>query len=352
MTTSPDGLWKAVAERDVHADGLFVYAVKSTGIYCRPSCASRKPRRDRVDFFPAPAMAEAGGYRPCRRCKPNVERGGPPALERVRRACEAVASRPDLPWTSQRLARAGGTSTVQLQRAFRDVLGLGPREYVAACRRRRFLDTLRNGRSVTAAIYEAGYGSPSRVYESIRLPGMTPATYGRGGRGATIHWAAADSTIGRLMVAATDRGLCFVEVGATDRELLRHLREEYPNAVIDARPSGSLAPMIDAARGVAEARPVPADVPVDIIGTAFQWRVWRALTEIPPGQTQSYSEIARVIGRPKAIRAVGRACATNPLALVVPCHRVVRTDGNLGGYRWGLDVKRALLQKERERKAR
>lgn len=340
-------LWQAVAERNVHADGLFVYGVKSTGIYCRPSCASRKPRPDRVEFFPAAAMAEAGGYRPCRRCRPNVEHQGAPSLARVRRACQALARRPDAPWTSARLARAGATSVVQLQRAFREVLGLSPREYVAACRHRRFLGTLRNGRPVTEAIYEAGYGSSSRAYEAIRLPGMTPATYGRGGHGAVIHWLTADSPVGRVMVAATDRGLCFVQIGRADDELVALLGAEYPRATIDATPSPALRSWLDAARAVAEARPLSPELPVDIRGTAFQWRVWRALTRIPAGETRSYSAVAASIGRPSAVRAVARACATNPLSLVVPCHRVVRTDGALGGYRWGLEVKKALLQSER-----
>ena len=349
MNATQEGLWKAVTERDTHADGLFVYAVKSTGIFCRPSCASRKPRREGVDFFPAAEMAVAGGYRPCRRCRPDEHHDGPPSLGRVRRVCAALATRPDAPWTTARLARVAGTSAVQLQRAFRDVLGLSPRDYVAACRRRRFLETLRNGHSVTDAVYEAGYGSPSRVYDAVRLPGMTPATYGRGGRGAVIHWTTADSAVGRIMVAATDRGLCFVQVGRTDADLVEALRREYPLAVVDARPSPALAPMIDAARAVAEAKPVAPDIPVDIRGTAFQWRVWRALTKIPRGETRSYTQVAEAIGRPSAVRAVAHACATNNLALVVPCHRVLRTDGHLGGYRWGLDVKKALLQKERGR---
>ena len=199
MNATQEGLWKAVTERDPNADGLFVYAVKSTGIFCRPSCASRKPRRERVDFFPAAEMAVAGGYRPCRRCRPDENHDGPPSLGRVRRVCAALATRPDAPWTTARLARVAGTSAVQLQRAFRDVLGLSPRDYMAACRRRRFLETLRNGHSVTDAVYAAGYGSPSRVYDAVRLPGMTPATYGRGGRGAAIHWTTTDSAVGSVV---------------------------------------------------------------------------------------------------------------------------------------------------------
>jgi AraC family transcriptional regulator, regulatory protein of adaptative response / methylated-DNA-[protein]-cysteine methyltransferase len=340
-------LWHAVTHRDAHADGLFVYAVTSTGIYCRPSCASRKPRRDHVEFFPAPAMAEASGYRACRRCRPDRAASGSPALERVRRACAAVASRPDGRWTTAKIAQAGGTSVVQIQRAFRALLGIAPSDYVAACRRRRFLDKLRNGHNVTDAAYEAGYGSPSRMYGAIRLPGMQPATYGRGGAGAAIDWATVNTALGTVLVAATARGLCFVEVGASVDALLRTLREEFPAATIAERPSARLDPIAAAARAVAEARDIAPDVPVDIRGTAFQWRVWRALTGIPRGETRTYTEVARAIGAPSSVRAVARACATNPIALVVPCHRVIGADGGLHGFRWGLDVKRKLIDTER-----
>jgi len=343
-------LWHAVLTRDRAADGLFVYAVSSTGVYCRPSCPSRRPRRERVEFFPAPAMAAARGYRPCRRCHPDrrASDSASPA-DRVRRACESVAGRPDARWTSAALAKAGGTSVVQIQRAFRHVLGISPRDYVAACRERRFLEAMRNGHRVTDAVYESGYGSPSRMYDAIRLPGMTLATYGRGGKGAEIRWLAAESPVGRVLVAATARGLCAVRAGADDAGLVRALRAEFPLATIDAHPSAELQPYANAALAVARATPVPQDVPVDIRGTAFQWRVWRALTRIPRGETRTYSDVARAIGQPSAVRAVARACATNPIALVVPCHRVVRTDGSLGGYRWGLGMKDALLAAERSR---
>jgi AraC family transcriptional regulator of adaptative response/methylated-DNA-[protein]-cysteine methyltransferase len=345
MTTQ--GLWQAVERRDRAADGLFVYAVRSTHVYCRPSCPSRRPRPEGVEYFPSPAMAEAGGYRACRRCRPNVDRASEPSVERVRRACDAVARRPDLSWTSARLATVGQASVAQLQRGFRDVLGLSPRDYVAACRKRRFLGQLKNGRSVTDAIYESGYGSPSRVYGSVDLPGMTPATYGRGGEGARIRWATVDSSIGRILVAATHRGLCFVEIGSSDASLLRVLRDEFPRAEVEAKPADDLDVFVAAAKAIAEARPVPASVPVDIRGTAFQWKVWRALTRIPSGETRAYSDLAAAIGRPAAIRAVGRACATNPISLVVPCHRAVGRNGSVTGYRWGTDVKTALLAKEK-----
>ena len=264
----------------------------------------------------------------------------------VSRVCAAVTRRPAAPWTSARLATVAGASPVQLQRAFRAVLGMSPRDFVTASKRQRFLDTLRKPVSVTDAIYESGYGSPSRVYDAIRLPGMTPATYGRGGKGAHIEWVIASSPIGRIMVAATERGLCFVQVGRSDQDLVSMLTQEFPLAEVSARPSSSLDALMDAARAVAETKPLPSGLPVDIRGTAFQWRVWRALTRIPRGDTRSYSEVAKTIGAPSAVRAVARACATNPLALVVPCHRVVGRDGRLTGYRWGIDVKETLLRKE------
>jgi AraC family transcriptional regulator of adaptative response/methylated-DNA-[protein]-cysteine methyltransferase len=342
-----DALWQAVSNRDTHADGLFVYAVRSTGIYCRPSCASRKPRRDRVEFFPAPAMAASHGYRPCRRCRPDEASPASPALVRVRRACVAVARHPEARWTATKVAKAGGTTVAQIQRAFRSLLGLAPRDYVAACRRRRFLDHLRSGNGVTGAMYDAGYGSPSRLYSAIRLPGMQPATYGRGGLGASIDWATAETPLGLVLVGATPKGLCFVEVGTSAAALVAALKAEFPAASISPGPSASLKPLAEAARAVALAKDISPDLPVDIRGTAFQWRVWRALTNIPRGETRTYSDLARAIGSSSSVRAVARACATNPIALVVPCHRVIGTDGKLHGYRWGMEVKRKLLETER-----
>ena len=341
-----NGLWSAVMTRDRRADGLFVYGVTSTGVYCRPSCSSRRPRRDRVEFFPTPKMAEAGGFRACRRCRP-AEPPPEPSMARVQRVCEAVARRPEAKWTTAMLARVGGASVVQMQRAFRRTLGLAPRDYVIACRRRRFLDRVRNGGRVTDAVYEAGFGSPSRVYEHMRLPGMTPATYGRGGAGAAIDWATIDSNVGRIMVAATERGLCFVQIGTADSTMVEELRREFPHATIASRAVAKLQPLAEAARAVAHAQPMPAELPLDIRGTAFQWRVWRALTRIPAGETRTYASLAASIGQPTAVRAVARACATNPLSLVIPCHRVIGTNGSLTGYRWGTQVKDALLRGER-----
>jgi AraC family transcriptional regulator of adaptative response/methylated-DNA-[protein]-cysteine methyltransferase len=245
------------------------------------------------------------------------------------------------------LARATGVAPVTLTRAFRRALDMTPREYAAACRRRAFLDRVRAGASVTEAIYDAGYGSSSRVYGGLKLPGMTPATYGRGGDGARIEWTTTESAAGRILVAATSRGLCFVAVGESDRALEASLRTEFPRAEITASATSRLRSLAAAARGAAEAKPVPASLPLDIRGTAFQWRVWRALTAIPSGHTRSYAQVAASIGAPAATRAVARACAANPIALVVPCHRVVPAAGGEGGYRWGTGVKREILDAER-----
>jgi AraC family transcriptional regulator of adaptative response/methylated-DNA-[protein]-cysteine methyltransferase len=290
-------------------------------------------------------MAEAGGYRPCRRCRPGEIATPGDAAGAVRRACDALAARPAARWTVAALARAGGTSVSGLQRGFRRALGLSPRDYVAACRRRRFLDSLRNGHRVTDAIYEAGYGSPSRVYGGVKMPGMTPATYGRGGAGATIAWATTATRIGRVLVAATEKGLCFVCIGSTDADVASALRAEFPKAVIADRPSRALDRYLDAVRHTVAGERWSVALPLDIRGTAFQWRVWRALTSIPPGETRSYRDVAASIGQPTAVRAVARACATNPVALVVPCHRVVAADGSTGGYRWGTGRKEKLLRR-------
>ncbi len=339
-------LWDAVLRRDAGADGLFVYAVRSTHIYCRPSCPSRRPRRERVEFFANPAAAVRHGYRPCRRCRPD-EPGVPSSgAVSIQAACEAIARAPERRWTTAEIMRIAGGSASQVRRAFRRALGLAPREFVAACRRRRLLATLRAGEPVTDAVYAAGYGSPSRVYDGARRWGLTPATYGRGGRGARIAWFTTSSSIGRILVAATDRGVCGVQIGETDEALLVALRREFPCATIAGTPARRLRPIAAVARAAADAQFISPAFSVDVRATAFQWRVWRALMRIPPGQTRSYGAIAREIGAPGAARAVARACASNRLALVVPCHRVVGADGNLRGYRWGTDVKRALLSKE------
>jgi AraC family transcriptional regulator of adaptative response/methylated-DNA-[protein]-cysteine methyltransferase len=339
--------WRAVLSRDQRADGVFVYAVRSTGIYCHPSCPSRKPARDRVEFFAAPAMAVARGYRACKRCRPDRIGAGSPVAGRVAAACRAIAADPARRWSLTQIARAAGGSVVQVQRASRSLVGITPHEYVLACRRQRFMRSLRSGQSVTDATFSAGFGSSSRMYSAVRLPGMRPSTYGQGGRGATIEWTITASPVGRILVAATSAGVCFVEIGDTDSGLLSSLHDEFPRAAIAASRSSRLAPYAATARAIAAGERPPDSVPVDIRGTAFQWKVWRALTDIPGGRTKTYAELAKAVGKPLAVRAVARACATNPLSLVIPCHRVIGSDGTLRGYRWGIEVKRALLAAER-----
>jgi AraC family transcriptional regulator of adaptative response/methylated-DNA-[protein]-cysteine methyltransferase len=338
--------WRIVLARDRRYDGAFVYAVRSTGIYCRPSCPSRRPRRPLVEFFPIPEAAEAAGFRACRRCRPSVAPAPDPAVAVVRDLCRAIDAQPEGPADLASLGRRAGLSSHQVLRAFRRVLGVSPREYRDARRLRRLKSSLKEHRHVSPAIYEAGYGSSSRVYERAATAlGMTPATYGRGGRGAAIRYAVVDSPLGTLLVAATDRGVCRISLGDAATPLERDLRREYPDADIRAD-AGPLTEWVNTILRHLEGREPHLDLPLDIRATAFQRRVWRELQRIPYGETRSYREVARRIGRPTATRAVARACATNPTALVIPCHRVVREDGNVGGYRWGPDRKKTLLERE------
>ena len=345
LPPSPD-LWRIVLARDRRYDGAFVYAVHSTGIYCRPSCPSRRPRRQQVAFFPAPEAAELAGFRACRRCRPGDAREPDPRLPLVREVCRLIDAHPDEPAALTRLAGRVGATPHQLLRAFRRVLGISPRQYRDARRLDRFKAGLRARRRVSPALYEAGYGSPSRVYERAHAQlGMTPATYGRGAPGTRIAYTVVPSPLGRLLVAATPRGICRIGLGTSVETLEADLRAEFPAAEI-RRDGGPLGAWVASILRYLDGRAVALDLPLDIRATAFQRRVWEALRKIPYGGTRSYSEIARAIGRPRATRAVARACATNPAALVIPCHRVIREDGGLGGYRWGIERKQALLQRE------
>jgi AraC family transcriptional regulator of adaptative response/methylated-DNA-[protein]-cysteine methyltransferase len=340
-------LWNAVSLRDARWDGIFVYAVPSTRVYCRPICPSRRPRREGVRFFSTAAAAESAGFRACRRCRPALPASVPPAIERVRQTCSAIATDPEATATLAHLASKTGTSSYHLLRTFKQVLGISPREYRDACRIGALKTGLRNGHGVAAATYEAGYGSGSRVYEKApALLGMTPATYARGGAGTAIGYVVVPSPLGHLLVAATPKGVCAVKLGADVRTLEADLRAEYPKALVDP---GNKRLVAWVKRIVASLEPGAPDprLPLDIRATAFQRRVWRALQAIPRGSTRSYVHVARTIGRPSAARAVARACASNPVAIVVPCHRVVRDDGALGGYHWGVARKRDLLERER-----
>ncbi|HEX2092220.1 MAG TPA: bifunctional DNA-binding transcriptional regulator/O6-methylguanine-DNA methyltransferase Ada [Longimicrobiaceae bacterium] len=339
--------WSAVQARDPRFDGRLVYAVSSTGVYCRPSCPSRRPRRENVAFFATPDEAEAAGFRECRRCRPRGMQPSP-AARSVQRAREYLDAHPEESVTLERLGRVAAMSPHHLQRVFKRLVGVSPQEYAAARRAERLREHLREGASVSRAGFEAGYGSGSRLYEhaEARL-GMTPAAYRRGGQGVRIRFALAPSPLGRILVAATERGVCAVRLGDSDGEMEEALREEFPRATIE--PGGEeLAGWVAAVVASLEGSGPDPDLPLDVRATAFQWRVWRALREIPRGSTRSYREIAEAIGSPGAARAVGRACATNPVALVIPCHRAVREDGGLSGYRWGVERKQRLLERERE----
>lgn len=342
VTTDPK--WQAVAARDRRADGVFVYAVESTGIYCRPSCPSRRPDRSRVRFFMTSADAQAAGFRACKRCRPD-ELATDPWVEKVRRASLYLANVDGHPSLAS-LARRFGGSPYHLQRNFKRLVGLTPREFTDACRLTKVKAGLRGGLDVTTAIVGAGYGSNSRFYEraAARL-GMTPVHYQRGGPGARIRYAVVSSPLGRVLVAATDSGVCAVAMGDSDDALVRALREEYPASAIILN-SRALGRWTAAVVSHLEGKTPRLDLPLDVRATAFQWQVWNALAAIPRGRTQTYAEVAAGIGRPGAARAVARACATNPVALAIPCHRVVPAAGGVGGYRWGPVLKRRLLERE------
>lgn len=344
---TPARAWRAVMDRDRRADGRFVFAVKTTGIFCRPSCPARRPLRDNVAFYPDPVPARAAGFRPCRRCKPEqvaVERNEARAL--LARACHLL-SMGESPMTLPALARQLGSTQGRIRQLFEATLGLSPAAWARAARLVRFKRALRSGRAVTSAQYEAGFGSSSRVYESsdTRL-GMTPAVYGRGGKGMDIRYALFDVAVGKALVAWTGRGICAAFLDASVTELVAALADEFPAAT---RRGASRAEQEWATVIVRAAMDGIGgdDLPLDIAGTAFQWRVWQALRKIPRGQTRTYTQVARSIGQPSAARAVARACATNKAAVLIPCHRVLRESGDLAGYRWGVERKAELLSGER-----
>ncbi len=346
MRLKDSACWAAVLGRDRTCDDAFVYAVRSTGVYCRPSCPSRKPRRAAVLFFDDAGTAERAGFRPCRRCRPSGAPAASASVAKVRLACDIIRANPEERHTLRALASRVGVNVFHLQRLFTALVGISPRAYAEACRLGRLKAALKRGERVTPALYDAGYGSSSRLYERVDAKmGMTPATYRRGGRGIRIAYTIAASPLGRLLVAATDRGVCRVMLGDRDQTLEADLRGEYPKAVIhrsDAALGRSVRALVAHLRG----RHPHVELPLDVQATAFQWRVWQQLLTIPYGETRSYSQVAAALGAPTAVRAVAGACAANPVALLIPCHRVVRESGDLGGYRWGIERKRALLAQE------
>ncbi len=342
---SDEERWAAVVSRDRRAEGHFVLGVVTTGIYCRPGCPARRPRRENVRFFARGEEAEGAGFRPCRRCRPDA----PPLEERhavaVARACRLIESAEEAPDLAA-LADAVGMSRYHFHRVFKAATGLTPRAYASAHRARRVREALHEGSTVTEAIHEAGFGSASRFYEaSGTVLGMPPASYRHGGRAETIRFALGECSLGAILVAATARGVCAVLLGDDPARLLRDLEDRFPNARLvggDEVFEGLVAQVV----GLIESPGLGHDLPLDLRGTAFQQRVWQALRDIPAGATGSYAEVATRIGAPRAARAVARACAANPVAVAIPCHRVVRQDGGLSGYRWGVERKRALLARE------
>jgi AraC family transcriptional regulator of adaptative response/methylated-DNA-[protein]-cysteine methyltransferase len=345
--------WEAALARDAHYDGKFVLAVLSTGIYCRPSCSARKPRRENVAFYPHPNDAEAAGFRACKRCRPNALSA---EAEMIERACQYIRDCDGVPSLTEIGAHVG-LSPFHLQRVFKRVMGISPKQYADSCRMERFKTQLRERETVTDALYEAGYGSASCVYErAIAHLGMTPATYRKGGAGMEISYTICGSPLGRLLVGATETGICAVYLNDRDEVLEHALFQEYPAASF-RRVHKALFQWTQMIIAYLNGWEPHLDLPLDLRGTAFQVRVWQALREIPYGETWTYMELAEHIGQPKAARAVGQACATNPTALVVPCHRAVNAGvkdpadaAQRTGYRWGAERKRALIRMEREHK--
>ncbi len=346
QSLTDDQRWEAVLHRDRHYDGSFFYAVRSTKVYCRVGCPSRRPRREQVEFYPVPAAAELAGYRACRRCRPRDSVRRDPHVALVQRTCRLLDRQAGERPTLSSLGRALGVSGPHLQRVFTRITGVSPRAYADALRARRLRASLRSGSTVSRSLYDAGYGSPSRVYEGGGAPiGMTPATYGRGGAGVRVAWSTAATPLGRVLVAATPRGLCFVSLGSNDGELEQALAAEFPNALRARDDRGLAARLREVVDRIAGREP-HAELPVDVRATAFQRLVWEELRKVPAAATVTYAELARRIGRPRAVRAVASAVASNNLAVVVPCHRVVRSDGDTGEYRWGRVRKEALLRNE------
>jgi AraC family transcriptional regulator, regulatory protein of adaptative response / methylated-DNA-[protein]-cysteine methyltransferase len=335
--------WQAVQDRDRRADGAFYYAVSTTGVYCLPSCGARLPRRENVSFHATRQAAERAGFRPCKRCRPDAAE--PPHAAAIAAACRLIAEAEEMPGLDA-LAAAAGLSRFHFHRVFKAETGLTPRAYAAAERARRLRQALPRAGSVTAAIYDAGFNSSGRFYEaSSALLGMTPTRFRAGGAGAVIRFAVGQCSLGAILVAATEAGVCAIALDDDPAALVRDLEDRFPKARLEGGEAG-FEQWVAKVVGLVEAPRLGLDLPLDLRGTAFQERVWRALRDIPPGTTSTYAELAARIGAPHAVRAVAGACAANPLAVAIPCHRVVRRDGSLAGYRWGIARKRALLDRE------
>ena len=353
----PGKQWQQVLERDASADGQFVYAVKSTKVYCRPSCASRRPNRKNVSFFPTPALAEAAGYRACMRCEPDrTEVKADPQAGAIAAVTEYLKDHAEERTRLADVAKATGVGRLTILRGFKRVLGVSPGQYAKEARLAKFRSKVREPKKggtkapITDAIYEAGFGSSSRLYEkSATTLGMTPRRMREGGTGLLIRYCTAASPLGRMLVAMTDMGICSIAFGRDDKELVAGLREQFSKAQL-VQAKGNTGWLAEAVAFVASQlgeHPLAATFPLDVRATAFQQRVWKALQGIPRGETRSYSELALALGSPTASRAVAGACGANPVAIAVPCHRVVGKDGSLTGYRWGVERKRKLLEAEK-----
>ena len=343
---TPEEAWTLIQTRDTRADGKLFYGVRTTKIFCRPSCPSRRPGRGNVEFFSDLINALRAGYRPCKRCKPS---GIQPEAQIVQTLCAHLNQNSDRPVKLSELARIAGLSPFTVQRLFQRVLGVSPSQYLSQKRAVAFRHSLAKPDSrITDAIYEAGYSSPSRAYSGKQL-GMKPQDYRNRGRGQSIGYAIGASPLGQILIAATAKGLCSVIPGATANEALTRLRQQFPAAKL--QPNPDLAPMLNQVLSQLTEHPAALDLPFDLRATAFQMRVWQALRTIPRGETRTYAQLAKEIGKPTAARAVARACATNPAAVVIPCHRVIGANGNLTGYRWGVERKRTLLEIEKASEA-
>lgn len=340
---------QAVAERNVCFDGAFVFAVRTTRIYCRPSCPARRPKPENISFFTDCNRAEADGFRACLRCHPRNGAADDSQRELIEKICRLIEENEDEILSLDALAREVGTSASHLQRTFKRAAGISPGEYAKGRRVNKFKANVKNNGDVTKAMYDAGFNSSSRLYEKAAEEfGMTPATYARGGAGARISYTIAECPLGRLLVAATAEGICAVSLGDTGDELEQSLLAEFPNAEITPDDSG-LKKFVEKILANLEGNNAPLDLPTDVQATAFQRRVWQELKKIPPGETRSYKQIAAQIGNAKSVRAVARVCATNLVALITPCHRVVGSNGALSGYRWGIERKKKLLETEKQK---
>ena len=349
MNSSEINYWEAIQSRDAAFDGVFFYAVKSTGIYCRPSCPSRKPLRENIVFFTELESAQQSGFRACLRCSPERENS---TVEEICHFINAACADGDARISLQTLSAEFNVSESHLQRSFKKVMGISPRQYCESKRIEKFKNASKISADVTTAMYEAGYSSGSRLYEKASSQlGMTPATYRNHGKNMTINYVIVDCNLGKLLVAATERGICSVTLGDEEKSLQQELIKEFSRAEIKADDS-LLKSSVNEILAHLEGKQPRLNLPLDVQATAFQKMVWEELQRIPYGETASYSQVAERLGKPSATRAVARACATNPVALITPCHRVVRSDGNLSGYRWGVERKKKLLEQENAKRSR